>query len=265
VAVFDTAFHATIPARAHLYALPHEYSSTHGVRRYGFHGISYQAVCRRADALLGGRLGELRVAIAHLGNGASIAAVERGSCVDTSMGMTPLEGLVMGTRSGDVDPGVLLFLMRELGLAASEVDDVLNKQSGVLGVSGVSKDLRDVRSLAQAGDDRCRLALELYTYRVKKYVGAFAAAMGGLDALVFTAGVGENDPEIRAQVCEGLSFLGVDLDSALNAQTRGIERVISAADAGVRVLVVPTDEERVIAEETVAVIGRRTAAAHGVA
>jgi acetate kinase len=264
VAVFDTAFHATIPARAHLYALPHEYSSTHGVRRYGFHGISYQAVSQRADALLGGRLAELRVVIAHLGNGASIAAVERGSCVDTSMGMTPLEGLVMGTRSGDVDPGVLLFLMRELGMSAPEVDDVLNKRSGVLGLSGVSKDLRDVRSHAAAGDERCRLALELYTYRVKKYVGAFAAAMGGLDALVFTAGVGENDPEIRAQVCEGLSFLGVDLDPGVNTQTRGVERVISAPDAGVRVLVVPTDEERVIADETVAVIDRERAATDGV-
>jgi acetate kinase len=264
VAVFDTAFHATIPARAHVYALPHEYYRAHGVRRYGFHGISYQAVSQRADALLGGRLGELRVVIAHLGNGASIAAVDRGSCVDTSMGMTPLEGLVMGTRPGDVDPGVLLFMMRELGLSASEVDDVLNKQSGVLGLSGVSKDLRDVRCHAGAGDDRCRLALDLYAYRVKKYVGAFAAAMGGLDALAFTAGVGENDPETRAQICEGLSFLGVDLDPAVNAQTRGVERIISAPDARVRVLVVPTDEERVIADETVAVIGRQGAAARGV-
>jgi acetate kinase len=255
VAVFDTAFHATIPARAHVYAVPYEYYRDHGVRRYGFHGISFQSVSQRANVVLGGRLSELKVVIAHLGNGASITAVDRGKSVDTSMGLTPLEGLVMGTRGGDLDPGVVLFLMRELRLSAGDVDRVLNKESGVLGVSGVSNDMRDVLARAAAGDERCRLALDLYSYRIKKYVGAFAAAMGGLDALVFTAGVGENNPEIRAAACEGLSFLGIEIDVKTNAGVRGVECDISAGGSRVRVLVVPTDEERLIADETVGVLG----------
>jgi len=254
VAVFDTAFHATIPARAHLYALPYEYYSEHGVRRYGFHGISFQAVSQRTDVLLDGRLAELRVVIAHLGNGASIAALERGRCVDTSMGMTPLEGLVMGTRAGDLDPGVILFLMRELGLSSADVDRLLNTQSGLLGVSGISNDVRDLRAHALAGNERCRLALALYAYRVRKYVGAFAAVLGGLDALVFTAGVGENSPELRAEICRGLTVFGVCLDQEANAAARGSERLISSPGSQVRVLVVPTDEERLIAEQAVALI-----------
>lgn len=256
VAVFDTAFHATIPPQAHVYALPYEYYTDHGVRRYGFHGISFQSVSKRTDAVLGGKLSELKVVIAHLGNGASITAVDRGKSVDTSMGLTPLEGLVMGTRPGDLDPGVILYMMRQLGLSAGDVDRILNKESGLLGVSGISNDMRDVRATAATGDKRCQLALELYSYRLKKYVGAFAAIMGGLDALVFTAGVGENDPEIRATVCEGLSFLGVELDAEANARLRGVEGDISAAGSRVRVLVVPTDEERLIADETVALVGR---------
>lgn len=254
VAVFDTAFHATIPARAHVYALPYGYYRDHGVRRYGFHGISFQSVSQRTNVLLGGRLSELKVVIAHLGNGASITAVDRGKSVDTSMGLTPLEGLVMGTRGGDLDPGVLLFMMRELGLSAGDVDRILNKESGVLGVSGVSNDMRDVLANAVTGDARCQLALDLYSYRVKKYVGAFAAAMGGLDALVFTAGVGENSPEIRAAACAGLSFLGIELDAESNARVRGMEGGINAKGSRVRVLVVPTDEERLIADETVSVV-----------
>ena len=256
VAVFDTAFHTTIPPQAHVYALPYEYYTDHGVRRYGFHGISFQSVSKRTDAVLGGKLSELKVVIAHLGNGASITAVDRGKSVDTSMGLTPLEGLVMGTRPGDLDPGVILYMMRQLGLSAGDVDRILNKESGLLGVSGISNDMRDVRATAATGDKRCQLALELYSYRLKKYVGAFAAIMGGLDALVFTAGVGENDPEIRATVCEGLSFLGVELDAEANARLRGVEGDISAAGSRVRVLVVPTDEERLIADETVALVGR---------
>jgi acetate kinase len=200
--------------------------------------------------LLGERLAELRVVIAHLGNGASIAAVERGRSVDTSMGMTPLEGLVMGTRPGDLDPGVLLYMMRELALSAGDLDQVLNKESGILGVSGVSNDMRDVLARAASGDERCRLALEIYSYRLKKYIGAYAAAMGGLDALVFTGGVGENNPDIRAAVCDGLAFLGIELDEQANAGARGSEASISSRSSGVRVLVVPTDEERLIAEET---------------
>lgn len=263
VAVFDTAFHAAIPARAHVYALPYVYYSKYKVRRYGFHGISYQAVSQSADVMLGGRLRELRVVIAHLGNGASIAALDRGSCVDTSMGVTPLEGLVMGTRSGDLDPGVVLLMMRELGLSVSEVDDILNKQSGVLGLSGISNDLRDVQARAREGDGRCQLTLELYAYRVKKYIGAFAAVMGGLDALVFTAGVGENSPDVRADICRDMSHLGIALDSSVNARVCGEGGIISAADSRVRVLIVPTDEERVIAEETAALIDQSVTAAYG--
>ena len=194
VAVFDTAFHATIPPRAHVYALPYDYYEGHGVRRYGFHGISLQSVTRTADAMLGGRGAELKMVVAHLGNGASVTAVDRGRSVDTSMGLTPLEGLVMGTRPGDVDPGVLLYLMRELGLTPADVDRMMNKESGLLGVSGVSNDMRDVLAAAAGGDERARLALEIYCYRLKKYVGAYAAALGGLDVLVFTAGRGREQP-----------------------------------------------------------------------
>lgn len=254
VAVFDTAFHAAIPARAHVYALPYEYYRDHGVRRYGFHGISFQYVSRRAIELLGGDLARPKMVIAHLGNGASLAAVAGGRPVDTSMGMTPLEGLVMGSRGGDVDPGILLYLMRELGLSAADLDRILNKESGLLGVSGLSNDMRDVLAGAATGDERCRLALEVYAYRAKKYIGAYAAAMGGLDALVFTAGVGENSPAVRAAICEGLSFLGLELDPQLNEAAQGVEASISRSGARVQVLVVPTDEERLIAEETMAVV-----------
>ncbi len=254
VAVFDTAFHTTIPAKAHVYALPYRYYTDHGVRRYGFHGNSFQYVSQRVNAFLNGRLRHAKVVIAHLGNGASIAAVSGGKSVDTSMGLTPLEGLVMGTRPGDVDPGVILYLMRQLGLSEQDVDRVLNKESGLLGVSGVGNDMRDVLAGAATGDERCKLALDLYAYRLKKYVGAYAAAMGGLDVLVFTAGIGENSPEIRAAVCEGLGFLGIELDEGANSGVRGLECDISAPGAKVRVLVVPTDEERLIADETVAVV-----------
>ncbi len=254
VAVFDTAFHATIPEKAHVYALPFEFYERHGVRRYGFHGISFQSVTRSVDAMLGGKLAELKTVVAHLGNGASITAVAGGCSVDTSMGLTPLEGLVMGTRPGDVDPGVLVYLLRELGLHVEDLDRVLNKESGLLGVSGDSNDMRDILAAAARGDERARLALDIYCYRLKKYVGAYAAALGGLDILVFTAGVGENSPDIRAQVCDGLGFLGVALDNQANRNTQGVRADISAPGSAVRVLVVPTDEERVIADETVAVV-----------
>ncbi len=276
VAVFDTAFHSTIPPKAHVYALPYEYYERRGVRRYGFHGISFQSVTRSADALLGGTLAETRAVVAHLGNGASITAVDRGRSVDTSMGLTPLEGLVMGSRAGDVDPGALLYLMREWGMAADELDRALNHESGILGVSGVGNDMRDVLRAAAAegaaggvegGPDhgaegglrgaRSRLALDIYCYRLRKYIGAYAAAMGGLDLLVFTAGVGENSPEVRAAVCQGLEFLGIEVDAAANAAARGVKADIGAPGARVRVLVVPTDEEQVIADETVAVVAAR--------
>jgi acetate kinase len=245
-----------MPPRAYLYALPYNLSVDHGIRRYGFHGISFASVCRKTDRFIGGRLNLRKAIIAHLGNGASIAAVAGGRSVDTSMGLTPLEGLVMGTRAGDLDPGVILFLMRDLGLSADAVDSILNKESGLLGISGVSNDMRDVAAAAVQGDERSRLALEIYAYRIKKYIGAYAAAMGGLDLLVFTAGVGENDPQMRAAICEGLEFLGISLDATANAATRQVEKDISAAGSAVQVLVIPTDEEALIADETVAVIGR---------
>jgi acetate kinase len=256
VAVFDTAYHSTIPPEAHVYALPYDYYERRGVRRYGFHGISLQSVTRSADALLGGRLSELKVVVAHLGNGASITAVQRGKSVDTSMGLTPLEGLMMGTRPGDVDPGAITYLMRELGLTADEVDRVLNKESGLLGVSGVSNDMRDILAAAAAGDVRSRLALDMYCHRLKKYVGAYAAIMSGLDVLAFTGGVGENSPDVRAATCEGLGFLGIALDPAANARALGMTADITDAASRVKVLVVPTDEEKVIADEAVAVVMR---------
>lgn len=254
VAVFDTAFHSTIPPRAHVYALPYSYYEEHGLRRYGFHGLSYQYVSRRLDESLGGRLRELKVVIAHLGNGASITALADGHSVDTSMGLTPLEGLMMGSRGGDLDPGLLLFLMRQQGLSVEELDDLLNHRSGLLGLSGRSNDMRDILAGVAEGDERCRLAYDAYCYRIRKYVGAYAAALGGLDVLVFTGGVGENSPEVRAAVCEGLSFLGVELDVDANREARGAEASLEMAGAKVRILVVPTDEERLIAEETAALV-----------
>ncbi len=254
VAVFDTAFHATMPEKAFVYALPYRLYTDNDVRRYGFHGISFASVTQKADRFLGGRLSELKMVIAHLGNGASITAVDRGKSVDTSMGLTPLEGLVMGTRAGDVDPGIVLFMLRDMGLSPDEVDRILNKESGLLGLSGVSNDIRDVEEAAAEGDPRCRLALDVYAYRVKKYIGAFAAAMGGLDVLAFTAGVGESDPEMRAAICDGLGFLGIDLDPAVNAATRRVANDIATPASRVRVLVMPTDEEGLIADQTVAVV-----------
>ncbi len=256
VAVFDTAFHTTMPAKAHVYALPYRFYTDNDVRRYGFHGISFASVTAKTGRFLGGRAPELKMVIAHLGNGASITAVDRGKSMDTSMGLTPLEGLVMGTRPGDVDPGVVLFMLRDMGLSPDEVDRILNNESGLLGLSGVSNDIRDVEAAAAQGDARSRLALDVYAYRVKKYVGAFAAGMGGLDVMVFTAGVGENDPEMRAAICDGLGFLGIELDPALNATALGVLKDIATPGSPVRVLVVPTDEEAMIAEQTVAVLQR---------
>jgi acetate kinase len=245
VAVFDTAFHATIPQRAHVYALPYAYYEHHGVRRYGFHGISLQSVTRCADAMLGGGLAEMKGVVAHLGNGASITAVDKGKSVDTSMGLTPLEGLVMGTRGGDVDPGVPLYLMRELGLMVDELDRTLNKESGLLGVSGVSNDMRDVLGAAAAGNARARLVLDIYCYRLRKYIGAYAAAMGGLDVLIFTAGIGRTAPTSGA-ACARPWLL---VSRSVTQERPGAWSATSRAESRVRVLVVPTDEERVIAEK----------------
>jgi acetate kinase len=255
VAVFDTAFHATIPARAHRYALPAVYHDEHGVRRYGFHGISYRYVAGRAAALIGRDATELRLVVCHLGNGASMTAIVGGRSVDTSMGMTPLEGLVMGTRSGDLDPGIVLFLLRDLGMSPDAVDRLLNNESGLLGLSGASNDLRVVTERAEAGDEAAQLALDVFAYRARKYVGAYAAAMGGLDALVFTAGIGENSPSMRDAICAGLGFLGIELDRDANAAAVGVERDVSAPGGRVRILVVPTDEERMMVLDTIRVAG----------
>ena len=246
VAVFDTAFHATLPRRAYLYGLSLSFAQR-GLRRYGFHGTSHDYVSREAGRLLGRARDDLKIVTLHLGNGASGAAVDRGEVVDTSMGFTPLEGLLMGTRSGDVDPGLLLHLLRE-GMSEAELNELLNRGSGLAGMSGVGNDMRDVRAAAEAGSEAAMAALELYAYRVRKLIASYAAAMGGLDAVVFTAGVGENDHLIRAEAVSGLGFLGIELDDAAN---RAGGPVISTPGSRVSVLVVPTDEESVIAGQAV--------------
>ena len=251
VAVFDTAFHSTLPPRAYLYGLPRRVLEQ-GVRRYGFHGTSHDFVTRRAAEILGRPRDTLKLVSLHLGNGASAAAVQGGESVDTTMGMTPLAGLLMGTRSGDVDPGALLYLL-EQGTSASELDRVLNKESGLLGLSSVSNDMRDLHDAARAGNREAAEAIDVFCYRIRKTIGAYAAAMGGLDAVIFTGGIGENDAEVRAQVLQGVAFLGLELDPERNA--RG-EQTISTPRSAAHILVVPTDEERMIAEATLEVAFR---------
>lgn len=250
VCTFDTAFHTTMPPEAYTYALPYEYYQKYGIRKYGFHGHSHHYVSERAAGILGTAREHLRIITCHLGNGASLAAVDRGVSVDTSMGFTPLAGLVMGTRCGDIDPAIVPFLAEREELDPAGMDSLLNKKSGVLGISGVSNDLRDIEKEAESGNPRARLALDVYCYRIRLYIGQFAAAMDGVDAIVFTAGVGENAVGIRAAILEKLRFLGVRLDPRAN-EVRGREAVISAPDSAVQVLVVPTNEELVIAREAV--------------
>ncbi|MCD4784986.1 MAG: acetate kinase [Candidatus Eremiobacteraeota bacterium] len=254
VGVFDTAFHQTLDEKAFLYALPYEYYEKMRIRRYGFHGTSHKFVSLRVYELLNQKPEGIRMITCHLGNGASLAAIKDGISVDTSMGMTPLEGVVMGTRSGDFDPAIILFIMRQTGLSVDEVDKVLNKKSGLLGLSGISNDIRDVEAAADKGNERAKLAIDVYCYRIKKYIGAYAAAMEGLTDLVFTAGLGENDPLVREKSCKGLEFLGIKLDPDKNDKP-GSERLISADDSRVRVWIIPTDEELMIARETKEVIG----------
>lgn len=249
VGVFDTAFHQTMPAASYLYPLPYEYYEKYGLRRYGFHGTSHRFVSQRASVMLGKPLEELKIVTCHLGNGASLAAVKDGKSIDTSMGFTPLEGLAMGTRSGDLDPAIVTFLMNKEGLTIEEMDQILNKKSGVLGLSGVSSDFRDIEGAAGEGNKRAQLALEVYYQRVKKYIGSYAAEMGGLDAVVFTAGLGENSATSRKIICEGLEFMGIEIDDEAN-NIRGEEKVISKADAKVKVLLIPTNEELMIAQDT---------------
>ncbi len=249
VAVFDTAFHQTMPPVAYTYALPYEYYEKDKVRRYGFHGTSHKYVTQRASAMLGKPIEELKLISCHLGNGSSIAAVDGGKSVDTSMGFTPLAGLPMGTRCGDIDAGILQYLMNKYGMDIDKMLNVLNKKSGVEGLSCVSSDFRDLENAAAEGNEKAELAQKKFAYEVRKYVGAYAAAMGGVDAVIFTAGVGENDKAIRAMVCQGLDFMGLKLDGAAN-DVRGKETVISAADSKVKVLLIPTNEELMIAVDT---------------
>ena len=250
VAVFDTAFHMTMPPKAYRYAIPTKYYEEDHLRRYGFHGTSHRFVSKRAIELMGKPASELKIVVCHLGNGSSLSAVADGKCQDTSMGLSPLAGVPMGTRSGDIDTCVAQFIMNKYHMSADECLTMLNKKSGVLALSnGCSSDFRDLEAGAAKGDKACRLALDKFCYEVKKYVGAYAAALGGLDCLVFTAGVGENGPATRASVCEGLEFMGVKLDPARN-QVRGEEALISADDSRVKVWVIPTNEELMIAQDT---------------
>jgi acetate kinase len=252
VAVFDTAFHASLPPPAYVYPGPYEWVGQ-GIRRYGFHGISHQYTSRRAAAILGKDLASLRMITCHLGNGCSLAAIRDGVSIDTTMGFTPLEGLMMGTRSGTIDPGIVIHLVRHLGLSAEALDRVLNKESGLLGVSGVSGDMRAVMAALDRGDVRAQLAFDVYVHRLRSEIGVMLASLGGLDALVFTAGVGENSPQVRAQAVEGFAFLGVKLDAARNAQSPK-DADIASGDSAVRVLVVHTEEEWEIARESFRVV-----------
>ncbi|MGJ8455033.1 acetate kinase [Pseudothermotoga sp. U03pept] len=249
VGVFDTAFHQSMPKKAFLYPIPYEFYEKYRIRRYGFHGTSHRYVSRRAAEILGRDYYDFKVITCHLGNGASIAAVRHGRSVDTSMGFTPLEGVVMGTRSGDIDPAIVIYMQQNLGMPVDKVYDLLNKKSGMLGLAELSSDMRDIEDAACAGNEKAQMALDIYVYRIAKYIGAYAAAMNGVDAIVFTAGVGENSPYVREKVCTYLGFLGVKIDRTLN-DVKGVERIISTPDSKVAVVVVPTDEELVIARDT---------------
>lgn len=254
VGVFDTAFHQTMPQYSYMYALPYEVYEKYAVRRYGFHGTSHRYVSARVCEFLGVDYNKQRIITCHIGNGGSLAAVKNGKCMDTTMGLTPLEGIMMGTRSGDVDGGAVTFLQKKLGLTPDQMSDLLNKKSGVAGISGVGSDMRDLEAAVAAGNKRAKLATDMYNYKIKKYVGAFAAAMGGVDIIVFTAGVGENQASMRAEVCRDMEFMGVKVDEALNATIRGKEAIISTPDSKVKVVVIPTDEELMIASDTAALV-----------
>ena len=256
VGVFDTAFPQTMPQRAFMYALPYEYYEKYGVRRYGFHGTSHRFVSKRACEFLGLDYNKARIITAHIGNGASMCAIKEGKCIDTTMGLTPTEGLMMGTRVGDVDPGALVFIGEKEGLSMAQLSEVINKKSGVLGVSGVSSDMREIEEAISQGNERAKLALEMYDYRIKKYVGAFTAAMGGLDLLIFTGGVGENQTTTREYVCEDMQYMGIEIDKELNAKIHGDEALLSTKESKVKVVVIPTDEELMIALDTVALTSK---------
>ncbi|MCC8177098.1 MAG: acetate kinase [Bacteroidales bacterium] len=257
VGVFDTAFHQTMPARSYMYAIPYKYYKEDGIRRYGFHGTSHRYVSQRVCDFLGVDIKDQKIITCHVGNGGSITAVDHGKSVDTSMGLTPTEGLMMGTRVGDIDPGALTYLMTKHNMTPDDLQKVLNKESGVLGVTEISSDMREIEAAVNAGNERAKLALDMYEQRILKYIGAYAAEMGGVDIIVFTGGVGENQTGVRANVCRPLAFMGVEIDEPLNARTRGTETVISTPSSRVKVVVIPTDEELMIARDTEAIVSER--------
>ena len=254
VAVFDTAFHQTMPDYAYMYAIPYELYDKYGVRRYGFHGTSHRYVSQRVCDFLGVQPEGLKIITCHIGNGGSISAIKDGMCVDTTMGLTPLEGLMMGTRSGDIDAGAVTFIMEKEGLNTTGVSNLLNKKSGVLGISGVSSDMRELLAACAAGNEKAILAEKMYYYRIKKYIGAYAAALGGVDIILFTGGVGENQMECRREVCKDMEFMGIELDNDVNAKVRGEEAIISTPASKVKVVVIPTDEELLIASDTMDIL-----------
>lgn len=254
VAVFDTAFHQTMPDYAYMYGLPYEMYKKYGVRRYGFHGTSHRYVSKRVCEFLGVNPVGQKIITCHIGNGGSIAAIKDGKCIDTTMGLTPLEGLMMGTRSGDIDAGAVTFIMEKEGLNTTGISNLLNKKSGVLGISGVSSDMRELLAACANGNERAILAEKMYYYRIKKYIGAYAAALGGVDIILFTGGVGENQFECRESVCKDMEFMGIKLDNNVNAKVRGEEAIISTADSKVKVVVIPTDEELLIASDTMDIL-----------
>jgi acetate kinase len=256
VGVFDTSFHQTMPDYSFMYALPYSLYKKYGIRRYGFHGTSHSYVSKRACEILGRDYKSQRIITCHLGNGASITAIKDGKSLDTSMGLTPVEGLIMGTRSGDVDAGALTLIMEKEEIDFSSLNTLLNKHSGVLGISGISSDMREVESAAEEGDERALLSLKMYDYRIRKYIGAYAAAMGGVDLLIFTGGIGENSSDDRENICRDFEFMGLEFDKAANSGVRGKELVISKKDSKVTVMIVPTNEEFVIASETREIVGK---------
>jgi acetate kinase len=256
VAVFDTSFHQTMPPKAYLYAIPLEYYTEHKIRKYGFHGTSCRYVSMRAALLLQRPLEELKLVICHLGNGVTITAVDGGHSIDTSIGFATFSGVMMGTRTGDIDPGLIFYLVRNLGMTMDEVEQLYYRKSGLLGVSGVSNDMRTVTEHAAAGNERCQLALEMFCYRLRSYIGSYTAALNGLDAVVFTAGIGENAPLVRKMSCEGLGYLGLWIDDEVNNRTRAVDAVISTPESRAKALVIATDEEKMIALDTREIVGR---------
>ena len=256
VGVFDTAFHQTMPDYVYMYPLPYEFYEKYGVRRYGFHGTSHRYVSKRVCEYLGVNPEGKKIITCHIGNGGSISAIKDGKCMDTSMGLTPLEGLMMGTRCGDIDPAIVPFLMKHANLTAEEMDTIMNKKSGLLGVSGTTSDMREIQAARDAGDERAKLAQDMYFYRIRKYIGSYAAAMGGVDIILFTGGVGENNHFCRAVACEGLEFMGVSLDLEKNKEVFGEEAIISTPDSRVTVCVIPTDEELMIATDTFNIVSK---------